>query len=87
MYTNVSDSNILSPLIAGISTYEEGLSILHYCRLIHKTCELESSPILSQWLLNISCKLQCLHFNRDLERNEKLKVIIVEYYNKYKKKH
>ena len=36
-----------------IKYYEEGLALLHYCRLIHKTAKSHRSSVLSQWLLNI----------------------------------
>lgn len=38
MYTSSSNTNVLIPLIQNITTYEEGLAILQYCRLVHKTC-------------------------------------------------
>lgn len=41
-----------------VRTYEEAFSLLHYCRLVHKTTEILPSPILSQWLL-VFCASLC----------------------------
>jgi serine/threonine protein kinase len=41
-----------------VHSYEVGLALLHYCRLVHKTCERTPSQILSQWLLNLCENLQ-----------------------------
>lgn len=38
-------------------TYDTAVSLLHYCRLLHKTSQKVKSQILSQFLLNVSFEL------------------------------
>jgi len=53
-----------------VKLYEEGLALLQYCRLIHKTCQSTPSQILSQWLLNICWNLQKITIQGgDIDRN------------------
>lgn len=33
--------------------YDEGTSLLHYCRLVSKLCQCLSSTILEQWVLRV----------------------------------
>ena len=54
----------VAPYMKNVTTYDEGLAILQYCRLIHKTTELQKSMVLSQWLLNVMSKLQWIHMEK-----------------------
>jgi hypothetical protein len=57
-HTKSTKRNIAVEFVKQVKTYEEGLALLQYCRLVHKTCEKTPSPILSQWLLNLCDNLQ-----------------------------
>lgn len=53
-----------------VRCYEDGLALLHYCRLIHKTTQETPSYILSQWLLNLCWSLQKIKIQAgDKEQN------------------
>ena len=57
---HTSNSNISrnsTNWIINIKFYEEGVALMQYCRLIHKTCQKNPSLLLSQWLLYLSGNL------------------------------
>lgn len=57
-------------------SYDTAVSLLHYCRLVNKTCQRVKSQILSQWLLNVSLELLKAKISRnhtDKEQYEKLR--------------
>lgn len=81
-------TNNIFPFIKDIVTYDEGLSILQYCRLVHKTAELCPSSILSQWLLDICQSLARIKLTEgDEASNNNLMTTIKDYYRKYKSEH
>lgn len=75
-------------LIRDIKFYDEGLAILHYCRLLHKTSLRTASPILSQWLLTLSCNLQKARpYEGNPEKIQKFIETTKDYYISYQKEH
>lgn len=91
-HSNNSIEQFPSPQLVGalnsLKTYEDTLSVLQYCRLIHKTTQLAPSSLLSQWLLYLCSMLQKVKLQEgDRERNERLQSTIQSYFNKYRKEH
>ena len=72
-------------LVEKICNYEEAMAVLNYCRLVHKTTEIQPSPILSQWLLHMCSQLQKVHFSGNSAKD--LKKVMKDYYTRYKREH
>lgn len=72
-------------------SYDIGLALLHYCRLLHKANKkIIKSSKLSQYLLNLSYSLTKCNISSTQAFNEqrnKLRQVLHEYYNKFVLEH
>lgn len=72
-------------------SYDVGLALLHYCRLLHKANKkVIKSSKLSQYLLNLSYSLTKCNISSTQAFNEqrnKLRQVLQEYYNKFMLEH
>ena len=56
---------------------------MHYCRLIYKTCKINESKVLIEWLLLNSFSLVRARINQNHAQSIKLVEVIKEYHEKY----
>ena len=69
-----------------IATYEDGVAILQYCRLIYKSAQLTPSPVLSKWLMNVIYSMLFIKFTEEnTEKMKKLVETIRNYFEQYRK--